>query len=99
MGKGLRIVHLNVRSLAKHYDELSVLFRDYDMILLSETWLNSSFDVKLLKMKGFVLYHQNRDLKIEKRGGGLAIYMRSDIALYATTLVEFCDVTCNLEQL
>ena len=64
MGKGLRIVHLNIRSLAKHYNELRILFSECEIILLSETWLNSSFDVKLLNMKGFVLFHQNRDVQI-----------------------------------
>ena len=71
MGKGLRIVHLNVRSLSKNYDELFILFDNYDIILLSETWLNNSFDSRLINRTGFMLFRQDRDMKIKKRGGGV----------------------------
>ena len=99
MGKGLRIVHLNIRSLAKNYDELFILFDDYDIILLSETWLNHSFDSGLIKRDGFVLYRQDRDKRIKKRGGGLAMSIKSEIALHASVRNEVSDVTRNLEQL
>ena len=99
MGKGLRIVHLNIRSLSKNYDELFVLFDDYDIILLSETWLNNTFDSRLINRDGFVLYRQDRDKKIIKKGGGLAIYIKSEIAVHASVIHEISDVTCNLEQL
>ena len=98
MGKGLRIVHLNIRSLSKNFDELLILFDSYDIILLSETWLNASFDSKLINRDGFVLFRQDRDTKINKRGGGLAAYIRSEIALYATIVEDACDITSNLEQ-
>ena len=39
MGKGLEIVHLNVRSLYKNIDEICVHYDAYD-ILFSETWLH-----------------------------------------------------------
>ena len=98
MGKGLRIVHLNIRSLAKNFDELFILFDDYDIILLSETWLNNSYDSNLIKRKGFELFRQDRDQKINKRGGGLAAYVKSEIALHTTIMDNICNITCCLEQ-
>ena len=76
------LICLNIRSLPKNFDELFILFDEYDIILLSETWLNRSFDSSLIKRDGFVLFRQDRDQKIRKRGGGLAAYIKSDIALY-----------------
>ena len=99
MGKGLRIVHLNIRSLLKNFDELFVLFDDYDIILLSETWLNNTVDSKLINRHGFTLYRQDRDNKIKKKGGGLAIYVKDEIALYVSNISQVCDVTRNLEQM
>ena len=68
-------------------------------ILLSETWLNNTFDSRLINRPGFVLYRQDRGIRIKKRGGGLAIYIKSAIALYASITMEISDVTCNLEQM
>ena len=98
MGKGLRVVHLNIRSLYKNYDELFILFKEYDIILLSETWLNSSIQSAVLEKNGFSLFRLDRGFKINKKGGGLAIYVRSDIAVYTSVCEEACDITRELEQ-
>ena len=53
MAKGLRIIHLNIRGLPKNYDELFVHCNDYNIILLSEKWLNKSFDSALISRSVF----------------------------------------------
>ena len=58
-----------------------------------------TLDTKLVNRPGFTLFRQDRDLKIQKRGGGVAAYVRDDIALYTTVIQEACDVTRNLEQM
>ena len=42
---GLKIGHLNIRSLPKHLDELRIFLREnpFDVFCLNETWLNSSW--------------------------------------------------------
>ena len=99
MGVGLRVLHLNIRSLLKNFDELFILFQDYDMILLSETWLNNNVDSQLIHRKGFSLVRQDRDSKINKRGGGLAIYIKSELGLYTAVMSDVSDVIRDIEQL
>lgn len=48
--KGLKICHLNVRSLPSYRDETQALIQlnNFDLTLMSETWLNSSWDVNYI---------------------------------------------------
>ena len=77
--KGLKIAHLNVRSLPRHFDEFKILMHDnpFDVICLTETWLNSTWTDSELELNGYNLV---RDDRVDsQRGGGTAIY-------YATKL-------------
>ena len=51
---GLKIAHLNIRSLPKHLDEFAILMADnpFDVMCLSETWLNSSWSDNELRIEG-----------------------------------------------
>ena len=98
MGKRLHIIHLNIRSLSKNHEELFITCKEYDIILLSETWLNKNFDSGLIERNGFTLFRQDRDTKINKRGGGLAFYIKTELALYTTFMNNVNDVTKDLEQ-
>ena len=50
--------------------------------MLSETWLSSLHEDKLIFRKGFKMFRQDRDSMLSKRGGGLLIYVREELALY-----------------
>lgn len=73
---------MNVRSLRKKVDELKLLTDEYlfDIITLSETWLDSSVENTLLALDGYNLYRRDRLLYLasgrEKRGGGFAMYIK-----------------------
>ena len=69
MGKGLRYVMLNVRSLWPNINELKTNFVDYDIIGLSETWLNCNVTDTMIDFPGFEIIRQ--DQNSTKRGGGL----------------------------
>ena len=43
---GFKIVHLNVRSLMKHIDEVGLELSSFDIIGLTETWLTSYVNIE-----------------------------------------------------
>ena len=71
---GLKIGHLNIRSLPKYLDDLRIFLRDnpFDVICLNETWLNSSWHDGELWVEGYNLVRKDR--KDDQRGAGTAIY-------------------------
>ena len=74
---GLKVAHLNIRSLPKHLDELRILVQEnpFDVLCLNETWLNSSWRDAELSISGYNIIRKDR--KDEQRGGGTAIYYKS----------------------
>ena len=85
---GLKIAHLNTRSLPKHLDEFKILVADnpFDVICLSETWLNSTWSDNELHIDGYNIIRRDRD---DSQRGGTAIYystnfmarQRSDLSI------------------
>lgn len=73
------VLHLNVRSLSKNFDELLDLVSrlkvksvDMDVIMLCETWLHDNNSM-LIDIPGYKCFQQNR---IQSRGGGLIIFIK-----------------------
>ena len=71
---GLKIAHLNIRSLPKHLDEFKIFMtvNPLNVICLSETWLNSTWSDNALHIDGYNIIRRDRD--DSQRGGGTAIY-------------------------
>ena len=69
------ISHINVRSLPEHFDELShsPYLTNYDIIGISETWLNNSHFSSAYSLPGYSLV--TRDHELTCRGGGMAFYV------------------------
>ncbi len=71
--------HINVRSLLanKRLDDL-LLFntgKNFDILTLSETWLDGSITDDQLKLDGYNLIRKDRN----RHGGGVAVFIRNDI--------------------
>ena len=70
------MLHLNIRSINKHFDELQILLdnqnkQQISVIGLTETWL--SFDVNLpYALNGYEFIVNNR---VNRTGGGVAFYL------------------------
>lgn len=71
--KGLKVIHLNIRSLAPKIDLLRtwVMVHKPDIITISETWLHSDIPDNDVLIDNFVLYRTDRP----SRGGGVATYV------------------------
>lgn len=86
--RGLKIAHLNIRSLRGKLDELNVLIshcRNIDIIVLNETWLNEEILDSKVEIRGYSLYRNDR---VNRSGGGVAIYVRDNIITLRRTDLE-----------
>ena len=72
--KGVKIVHLNIRSLLPKIDQLRQILVEakIDIITLSETWLKPEIDTQLVEIDGYTCYRldRNKGTTGKKRGGG-----------------------------
>ena len=73
---GLRLGHLNVRSLIEKIDEIRFLLLklNFDVLCLSETWLNDSVSNEQVCIDEYSLIRKDRNE--EKRGGGVCMFIK-----------------------
>ena len=85
--------NLNVASLPNKIDELSCIVKGrVDILVLTETKLDESFQTSQFKIDGFCTpYRQDRN----KHGGGVLIYVREDIPSKILDKHMFPDVIFN----
>ena len=74
---GMRILHLNARSIVKKFSELCELINHFhpDAVLVCETWLHEN-NVNLLNISNYEFFYKNRK---NGKGGGVAIYINSKL--------------------
>ncbi len=73
-----KIGHLNCQSIPKHIEELKHIMyaTDFDVILASETWFTKSVPRSHSSIDGYQLVRNDR---LNKRGGGVCMYLRNGI--------------------
>ncbi len=96
------ILHMNIRSLSKHFDELTVLLDTMQakpaIIALSETWINQNDNVMMYNLEGYSpIICKNRH---DSRGGGVALFVASNLTykvnLHNPADGEFLSVNCYM---
>ena len=77
--RGLHFLHLNVRSVLHKISELRILFsrKSLAVIAFTETWLNDSINDEEINIDGYKVVPRDRT---SRSGGGVCLYVRSDIA-------------------
>ena len=74
----LSALHLNIRSLSKHFDELCHLLNSFpfqlDLFACSETWITPQVDISSLQISGYNIITDKRTFST---GGGVALYLKS----------------------
>lgn len=75
--KGLKVIHLNIRSLVLKTDLLRAWVTLYkpNIITISETWLHNNITDDKIEIDNFVLSRAHR----ASRGGGVALYIAEHI--------------------
>lgn len=73
------LIHLNIRSLSKHYDDLlnflTLTDHTFSLVCLSETWLTPT-DARLFSLPNYRAEFANR---IDSRSGGSAIFVSNTL--------------------
>ena len=71
--RGLRISHLNVRSIIHKMDSIRLMLKNkpFDIFSVSETWLNSDILDSELAIAGYSFIRQDR---LDRKGGGCMVY-------------------------
>lgn len=74
----LKVCHINAQSIPSHYSDFLETFTDTDVnaILISESWLKPQLLSTAYPLADFIFIRNDR---AERRGGGVAIYLRSHI--------------------
>lgn len=78
MTNNLKICHLNVRSLTAHFQEVKSFVENYDIMAVSETWLNDGVDENSIRIPGFKFFRVDRP-RCDGRGGGIGFYVSTKI--------------------
>ena len=94
----LIIAQLNINSLRNKFDSFSQMVKDnVDILLISETKIDSSFPAAQFNMNGFTTYRRDRNIN----GGGIILYVREDIPsslLKKDTSIEALYVEINVRK-
>jgi len=79
----VKILYTNVRSLTKgnKREELKILLQDHnvDILGVTETWGRCDILDSEFEFSGFKLYRKDRSLLNDKKGGGVALYIRDSL--------------------
>ena len=69
---------LNARSLLPKIDELTALIttQPVDIVAVTEYWLHNDIENRLVLLNGYNLFRKDR---ATGRGGGVCVYIKSDI--------------------
>ena len=72
----LKCVHFNVQSIRNKMDQLLIESENFDIVTVSETWLNGNIENDKVQMTGFAgPFRKDRD----DGWGGVAIYVKNNI--------------------
>lgn len=95
-GNGLKIIHLNIRSINRNFDNLSLLLNrittKLDIIILSECWLSKCPFIPSLP--GF----DNFESDFSNQNDGVVVYIRNGIHCNVE-YPSFCEANCLLLKL
>lgn len=100
--KGICLVHMNARSLLKHFDkiEYSLLDGRFEAVIATESWLHDNVGDNLITTK---LYNHHRldrrTLSVNghvKPGGGICIYTRKDVVVTEVSALSLSNADIEL---
>ena len=85
------IVHYNVQSLANKLDLIESELRNFDVICLTETWLDRRISDETIKINGFNLYRRDR---ADDNRGGICVYINQSIFSCRRRDLELLQLEC-----
>ena len=101
----LSCLYLNARSIVNKHNELEmyVLEEKFDIVCITETWMNSSILDSEMSISGYTLHRKDRNHVDKHRGGGVAVYVHNDLScvhreeIFEQNFPEtiWCNINCN----
>ena len=78
--KGIKLVHVNVRSIFRKLKQIELLYQDVEFLFCSETWLDNRYTDNMLKLDDMRIFRKDRKSNInsygvKNTGGGVCIYV------------------------
>ena len=100
--KGMKILHVNVRSIFRKLAQLDQLYKNVDFLSCSETWLDTRYTDNILKLENMSIFRQDRvsgihDYTIKNVGGGLCLYVHSKYSDFAEIYPDGSTTTKDFE--
>lgn len=89
----------NAQSLLHNFPQVSLFcsaHREFDLIIVSETWLNPSITDGMVKLEGYTLYRNDRRNRV---GGGVAMYVKNCFKFIPILLSDSQDPSGSIEYL
>ena len=85
------IVHYNVQSMANKIDLIESEFSKFDVICITETWLDRRTRDDTLNIQGFKLYRRDRE---GDNHGGICVYVQHNLYSRRRNDLELPDIEC-----
>lgn len=85
------IVHYNVQSIANKIDLIESEFSKFDVICITETWLDRKTRDDILNIQGFKLYRRDRE---GDSHGGICVYVQQNLYSRRRNDLELPDIEC-----
>ena len=85
------IVHYNIQSFNNKLDIIESELKDFDVICLTETWLDCRTSDETLKIKGFNLYRRDRG---GDSHGGICVFVNQSIFSCRRLDLELPQIEC-----
>ena len=102
MTKGMKIIHVNTRSIFRKITLLDQLYSEFDIVCCTETWLDDRIPDNLIKINNMKIFRRDRrcnitDYNVHVYGGGVCIYVSNKWSDYVNVIREATVVTKDYE--
>ena len=96
--KGVKLVHLNIRSIVKKIDQLRILVQDsdIDVFTVSETWLKPHLHTNIVELNGFRVFRLDRGIS-KKIVGGLLTFVNNKYSSQCESLMHLDKSVPDIE--
>lgn len=85
------VVHYNVQSILNKLDLIETELCNFDVISITETWLDQRTSDSDLNIKGYNLYRRDRP---GDNHGGICVYVRDNIYSCRRNAIELPNIEC-----
>ena len=99
---GLKIFHINTRSIFNKISLIQNLYRDVDILCCTETWLDNRINDKLVELNDKIIFRCDRhtnisDFRKNTFGGGVCVYIAKPFSSFSNKISHHTLVCKDFE--